>query len=203
MALVDSDLFLVQDASTKANYKLSFENLTKEIALDIDLDTVYVEVDGDNMLGDLTLGPAGDPKITLTAASGDATFAGDIYADYARITNRIDGANGLLIYGDLSAPTGIELASNGDINIGGKLTIGGELTVTGDSTFGNIEADLFTGAFAGDGSLITNLPVESGLWEQTGNNLSPLAASSNLVSIVDITATGTIEANKIDGGTYT
>lgn len=196
MALVDSDLFLVQDATTKANYKLSFENLTKEIALDIDLDTVYVEVDGDNMLGDLTLGPAGDPKITLAAASGNATFDGDIYANYARITTRIDGANGLLIHADPSTVNGIELAANGDINIGG------ELTVLGDATFGNIQADLFTGAFSGDGSLLINLPIPPGLWEQTGNDLSPAAANSNLTSIVDITATGTIEANKIDGGTY-
>ena len=127
MALVDSDLFLIQDATTKANYKLSFENLTREIALDIDLDTVYVEVDGDNMLGDLTLGPVGDTKITLVAASGDATFGGTIYADYARITNRIDGANGLLIYGDPSSTNGIELESGGNINIGGKLTVADDI----------------------------------------------------------------------------
>ena len=127
MALVDSDLFLIQDATTKANYKLSFENLTREIALDIDLDTVYVEVAGDNMTGDLTLGPAGSPSITLAATLGNGTFSGTLYAEYAQITERINGSNGLFIYGDVSSPNGIELESDGDINIGGKLTVSNDI----------------------------------------------------------------------------
>jgi hypothetical protein len=39
----------------------------------------FVEVAGDNMTGDLTLGPDGGPaEITLDATDGNATFAGDI-----------------------------------------------------------------------------------------------------------------------------
>jgi hypothetical protein len=199
MALVDSDLFLIQDAVTKANYKLSFENLTREIALDIDLDTVYVEVDGDNMTGDLTLGPVGTPTITLAATLGNGTFSGTLFAEYAQISERINGSNGLFIYGDVSSPTGIELEADGDIVIGGKLT------VQGDANFDNAYANFFIG----DGSQLTNLPVAAGLWEQNGNNLSPIAANSDLTGITDITiagnfvATGTIEGESIDGGTYT
>lgn len=199
MALVDSDLFLIQDATTKANYKLSFENLTREIALDIDLDTVYVEVAGDNMTGDLTLGPAGSPSITLAATLGNGTFSGTLYAEYAQITERINGSNGLFIYGDVSSPTGIEFEADGDIVIGGKLT------VEGDANFDNAYANFFIG----DGSQLTNLPIAPGLWVQNGNDLSPIAADTDLTGITDLTiagnfvASGTIEGESIDGGTYT
>lgn len=154
MALLDTDLFLVQDASTKTNYKVSFDKLTDKIASDIDLDTRYVQDAGDNMTGDLTLGPEGSPLITLDAENGRGTFE-EVYADYARITNRIDGASGLVIAGDPSAPSGIELQSSGKVIIASDLDIGGELNVTGDITAKDITADSFTG----DGSGLTNLPL--------------------------------------------
>ena len=49
MALVDTDLFLVQDATTKTNYKVQFTNLRNDLAATIDLDAVYVRNDGDNI----------------------------------------------------------------------------------------------------------------------------------------------------------
>lgn len=263
MALVDSDLFLVQDAATKVSYRLTYENLTQDIQSDIDFDTKYVNIDGDNMTGILTLGPEGDIKITFDPTNGDGTFTGTLFTDVLQVETRIQGNEGLKLYGGLLAPTFIEIDTSGnttfggdttfnadvqfngevttagDITVNGKLyaesarfatkiegtnglliyssssvekgvaidsegnvDIAGELTVTGDAFFGDVVGDLFTGAFAGDGSQLENLPVVPGLWQLNGDDLSPRSVDSNIVDIVNITASGTIEADKIDGGVY-
>ena len=85
--------------------------------------------------------------------------------------------------------------------------------------------DITANAFAGDGSALTNLPVEPGLWVEDGNNLSPITSGRNLTSVADITLSGnilasgnitasgdlaavnavfsgTLEALSVDGGTY-
>lgn len=263
MALVDSDLFLVQDAATKVSYRLTYENLTQGIQSDINFDDKYVDVDGDNMTGILTLGPEGDIKITLDPTNGNGTFTGTVFTDVLEVETRIQGGEGLKIYGGLLAPTFIEIDTSGnttfggdttfngdvdlnaevtvagDITVNGKLyaesaqfetkiegtnglliysspsvakgvaidsegnvDIAGELTVTGDALFGDVEGDLFTGAFAGDGSQLTNLPIVPGLWQLTGDDLSPRSVDSNITDVVNITASGTIEGEKIDGGVY-
>ena len=158
MALVDSDLFLVQDASTKANYKLSFENLTKEIALDIDLDTVYVEVDGDNMTGDLTLGT---DRITL-ATTG-------LITTWRKTSNAPD------------------LLQHWKSNVGASNRTQVSFSADGSADF---NGDITANAFAGDGSQLTNLPIQPGLWVESGTNLSPITTDINLSSIKNIATTG-------------
>ena len=61
MALANTDLFLVQDGSTSTNYKITFGNLTNELNSD------YVNISGDAMTGNLTVGTN---KITLNANNG-------------------------------------------------------------------------------------------------------------------------------------
>ena len=51
-----------------------------------DLEDIYVNVSGDNMTGDLTLGT---DKITLNATNGNATFAGDIFVNATNDTGVI------------------------------------------------------------------------------------------------------------------
>ena len=57
------------------------------------LDDRYVEVTGDNMTGDLTLGT---DKITLDATDGSATFAGNV---------TLPGGGGAVSYTHLTLPT--------------------------------------------------------------------------------------------------
>lgn len=274
MALVDTDLFLVQDATTKTNYKLTFENLTLGLQSTIDLDNIYVRNDGDNITGDLTLGPTGDAKITFEAASGDINLVGTLYgqtgqflkvegygglaihgdpvapqsigidsngvttiyepfiaeddsefktnievvsnatvggkltANNAQITTKIDGTGGLKIYSDPAVQKGIEIDAAGNVNIDSDLIIKedvevkGDLTVLGDTVLADVTGDTFTGKFVGDGSELTDLPVIPGLWQKSGNELSPMQNNSNLVDIVDITISGELKADVIDGGEY-
>ena len=274
MALVNTDLFLVQDASSKTNYKYSFERLTLAIASDIDLDAVYVKNDGDNITGDITLGPDGAAVITLDAGNGDITSNGTVYGTKGQFTQidgyggleihgdvvsgrsididsigniiidksftvtgastlnsrltvnadsyfnnalsgttaqfnkQIDGTSGLNLYSDPSVQTGVEIDSSGNVNLGADLVVVGDtslnrdLTVTGDALFADVTGHSFTGTFSGDGSALTNLPNGAALWQQTGSDLSPLASNTNLVDIRNITVTGQLEANKIDGGEY-
>ena len=274
MALVDTDLFLVQDATTKTNYKLTFENLTLGLQSTIDLDNLYVRNDGDNVTGDLTIGPAGDAKITLDATEGDLTVTGKLFgqtgqfvkiegygglgiygdpiaprsigidsngnttidgeltvegdsefktsievtndvtlggkltANNAQFTTKIDGSSGLNIYSDPNVQKGIEIDAAGNVNLDGNVTfeenvdITGDLTVVGDTELADVTGDKFTGKFVGDGSELTDLPVVPGLWQKSGNNLSPMQNNSSLIDIVDITISGELKADKIDGGEY-
>jgi hypothetical protein len=212
MALVNSDLFLVQDSVTKTNYKVSFQNLADQIDTDVNLDG-RVAVSGDNMTGNLTLGTT---NIVLNV-DGSATFATDK----------------------------IKLNTAGTLELWRPSTNGSDKLQSWASNIGNIQSerirfnadgsalylgDVTANAFVGDGSALTNLPVEPGLWEENGNNLSPITAGRNLTSVNDITAagdlsvtgditgtditgtgdisavnasfTGTLEAASIDGGTY-
>ncbi len=75
MALNDNDLLFIND-STDANKAKSVKLGTlKENILTGGSSDTYVEVAGDNMTGDLTLGT---DKITLAAANGSASFAGNV-----------------------------------------------------------------------------------------------------------------------------
>ena len=275
MALVDTDLFLVQDATTKTNYKVQFTNLRNDLAATIDLDAVYVRNDGDNITGDITLGPAGSPVITLDVDNGnisadgtitgqtgqfvrvegfggleiygdpvssraididsdsnvtidktltvesdaefktsvevtnEVTLGGKLTANNAQFTTKIEGTSGLNIYSSPTVQKGIEIDAAGNVNIDNDLTltgdnvvINGDLTVTGDTDLADVTGDKFTGKFVGDGSELTDLPVVPGLWQKSGSNLSPMQNSSSLVDIVDITISGELKADLIDGGEY-
>ena len=187
MALATNDLFMVQDGSTLSMHKVTLGTLTTSVASGISYDGTYVNDTGDNMTGDLTLGPTGTAKITFSATNGDGNFTGTLYANYVRAATSITGTGGLLIYGDTSSTNGIELQSDGDVIIG---------------------ADVTANAFIGDGSGLTNLNVPAGLWEISSDNLSPVGTGNSITEIVDITmsgnlvATGTLEAEGIDGGSY-
>jgi len=194
MALVESDLFLVQDATTKTNYKVTLGSLATTVADEISYDNIYVNDSGDNMTGDLTLGPTGTVKITLSASTGDGNFTGTLYANYLRVANTLTGTGGLTIYGDTSSTKGLTINSDGSIDIDGDLSVDG---------------DVVANSFTGDGSGLTNLNVPTGVWQRSGDDLSPTIPGNNIIDVTDITiggnlvATGTLEAASIDGGTYT
>ena len=207
MALVNSDLFLVQDSVTKTNYKVSFENLANQIDTDVNLDG-RVAVSGDNMTGNLTLGTT---NIVLNV-DGGATFGEDrvsIFSFGVIETWRKTNNNADKLHSWHSNVTGIR-AERIRFNADGSAIFEGDITAN---------------AFAGDGSALTNLPVEPGLWVEDGNNLSPITEGRNLTSVADITLSGnilasgditasgdlaavnavfsgTLEALSVDGGTY-
>ena len=207
MALVNSDLFLVQDSVTKTNYKVSFENLANQIDTDVNLDG-RVAVSGDNMTGNLTLGTT---NIVLNV-DGGATFGEDrvsIFSFGVIETWRKSNNDADKLHSWHSNVTGIR-AERIRFNADGSAIFQGDITAN---------------AFAGDGSALTNLPVEPGLWVEDGNNLSPITEGRNLTSVADITLSGnilasgditasgdlaavnavfsgTLEALSVDGGTY-
>jgi hypothetical protein len=200
MALVNSDLFLVQDAVTKTNYKVSFQNLASQIDTDVNLDG-RVAVSGDNMTGNLTLGTN---RIILNADGGQGSFKGNVeVGDFSNDQGILLNKDG---YIDCNRGAVSHSIYRGKLN--GSVTI--NLLASGNATF---VGDVTANAFAGDGSALTNLPVEPGLWVENGNDLSPIRAGNNLTSIADITLSGdlagvngvfsgTLEADSVDGGTY-
>ena len=220
MALVNTDLFLVQDGTTKSNYKVSFENFFNQIDNEVNLDG-RVAVVGDNMTGNLTLGTT---KIILNVDGGAKfgedriTFLPSGVVETWRKTNsapdklhswhsNVSGSRAEKIRFNADGSGTFEGAISAFSYTGGDATFTGDI-VANDATFADVSGDLFTGSFSGDGSLLTNLPVIPGLWELTGDNLSPLSVDTNLTNITDITisgdfvATGTIEGESIDGGSY-
>ena len=179
MALVNSDLFLVQDAVSKTNYKVSFQNLSDQIDTSVNLDTV-VAIAGDNMTGNLTLGTN---KIVLNV-DGGALFGED------RVT--------VFSYGVIETwrktSNGPDKLHSWHSNVDGSRVERIRFNANGS---GDFVGDITANAFAGDGSALTNLPVEPGLWVEAGNALSPITAGRDLTSVKDITATGNIGANNI------
>ena len=277
MALVDTDLFVVQDSGSKTSYKITFANLTQDLESSINLDTEYVQKSGDNVAGDLTVGPEGNVLITLDATEGNITLAGtlvgqkgrfteiqgygglEIYGDpanrtsglaitvdsqgnvvldktltvesdsefktsitvandvtvggkltaaNAQLSTKLDGTSGLNLYSDPAVQKGIEIDAAGDVNLAGNLTldadlaIDNDLTVLGDTTLINVSATEFSGSFVGDGSGLTDLPIQSGKWDLNGKVLTPIESNASLDSIVDITISGELKAGFIDGGEY-
>ena len=207
MALVNSDLFLVQDAVTKTNYKVSFQNLANQIDTDVNLDG-RVAVSGDNMTGNLTLGTT---KIVLNV-DGGAKFAED----------RVDVFSFGVIETWRKTNNAADKLRSWHSNITGSRAERIRFNADGSAVF---LGDITANAFAGDGSALTNLPVEPGLWVEDGNNLSPITSGRNLTSVADITLSGnisasgnitasgdlaavnavfsgTLEALSVDGGTY-
>ncbi len=71
-------------------------NNEKWVASSVVFNDIYVNVTGDNMTGDLTLGT---DKITLNAADGNATFAGDIQST-SQNGGQLAGFRNQLINGD-------------------------------------------------------------------------------------------------------
>ena len=133
--------------NTQALQKQEIENLIAAVS------DLYVDVTGDNMTGDLTLGT---DKITLDATAGNATFAGGnqeiTAAGSARFGTYVDGTG---VY--INAPGYIE-ASRGDGLVGnvwegkqnltttsaissdGSASFSGRLNVTTLSTAGDLVA---------------------------------------------------------------
>jgi hypothetical protein len=135
MALVNTDLFLVQDGTTKSNYKISFGNFLEAIDTDINLDG-RVAVAGDNMTGDLTLGT---DKIKLNATNGSAEFGGNVTASTTGDSDNqvlLDSRGALLAFRETQASTwaalsaasaivpsgGYQILSGGNYNAGTRTT---------------------------------------------------------------------------------
>jgi len=182
MALVNSDLFLVQDAVTKTNYKVSFENFLDAIDDNANLDA-YVALTGDDMTGDLTLGV---DKIVLDASSGAATFGTDKI--------KLNSFGSIELW--RATENDADKLQSWHSNITGVKAEQIRFNAGGSAAF---EGDITANSFAGDGSALTNLPIAPGLWVEDANNLSPITAGRSLTSVADITASGDITANSFSG----
>ena len=160
MSLDSTDLLLVQDTSTNTLHKVTFANLSSDVKGAINYDSRYVNITGDNITGDITLGPNGSPNITFQASTGDAAFSGRLTSDKVQANDGLYGDTSLSIYGGASSTNSVDISSSGDLSVGSDIL----LTQAGDITVGsNIELDQ-TGAvtalsFVGDGSALTNLPI--------------------------------------------
>jgi hypothetical protein len=142
MALVNTDLFLVQDAVSKTNYKVSFENLASQIDTDVNLDG-RVAVSGDNMTGNLTLGTT---KIVLKT-DGEALFAED----------RVKVLSTGIIESWRKTNNGADKLHSWHSNIGTSRAERIRFNADGGGVFlGDVAANKFTG----DGSGLTNLPIQ-------------------------------------------
>ena len=78
MALENTDLFLIQDKDTKANYQVSYETMLVDLNADLNLDGKYVNVTGDDMSGNLTFNTN---KLIIEAAAGRITGTATIASD--------------------------------------------------------------------------------------------------------------------------
>ena len=84
------------------------ELLTKEKA-----DSYYVEQTGDNMTGNLTIGPEGGPEVTLLKNDGSATFAGNVNIGDPSFPSAT-GSSGILQVADGRLYTQIDGSSTAD-----------------------------------------------------------------------------------------
>ena len=96
-----------------------------------DYATAYVNVDGDNMTGDLTLGT---DRITLNATSGIATFAGTVTVSNGTNSSTIGNDGSIAGDGNLQMGTYLKLGTNkvqmnvagdGSVELAGGLSVGG------------------------------------------------------------------------------
>jgi len=148
MALVNSDLFLVQDAATKTNYKISFQNLANEIDTDINLDG-RVAVSGDNMTGSLTLGTT---KIVLNV-DGGATFAEDrvkvfsygVIESWRKSDNADDKLRSWHSNVGGSRKEKIRFAASGNILTTGSIGADGDINAANATFTGTVEAESIDG----------------------------------------------------------
>ena len=114
-----------------------------------DLETTFVEVAGDNMTGDLTLG--GD-KIELDATDGFATFAGNVDTDSYFFAKSTGAVGGLYAYNfGTSARTAIRVSNtNGDagqtieLDYDGSATFAGGVQSSGKVVVGALEIEPYT-----------------------------------------------------------
>jgi len=217
MALVNSDLFLLQDAVSKTNYKVSFQNIKNQIEIDVDLDAV-VAVAGDNMTGNLTLGTN---KIVLNV-DGGATFGEDrvtvlpsgVLETWRKTSNGPDKLHSWHSNVGGSRVERIRFNANGSINAAGLVVAQG-VDVTqpasgytyigrkADGTATFYVEDVGSAAFAGGEASITNEGVykTNAFYEanRTANNEGLWYGKLNGTTTSTILADGSITvAGKIE-----
>lgn len=203
MSLDSTDLLLVQDTATNTLHKVTFANLSLDVKGAINYDTRYVLAAGDNITGNITLGPLNSAKITFNASSGDAAFSGDIVANKVESSNGVYGSTALSLYG---SPTSTESV---DINQTGDLTVGSSLTITQS---GGITA----ATFSGDGSALTNLPFTDYIANGTAidqylvwngsvwlpSSINVLVDGSSIGQVIEWNGSSWVPTSSIDGGSY-
>ena len=166
-------------------------------------DSRYVEVAGDNMTGDLTLGT---DKITLNASDGSASFAGglDVFNSNGRL-NLESNTIPLQIYRQSDVATGSVLQiytnvggtkvlqgswmADGQIQVGGTISSDPNISLNADGS-----AEFAGGVFKinATGSISVDRPQpDNFLWtgNQNGNNTSGIRANG------DATFAGTVQQN--------
>tara|TARA_R110002012_G_scaffold58070_2_gene150599 strand:+ start:465 stop:1076 length:612 start_codon:yes stop_codon:yes gene_type:complete len=203
MSLDSTDLLLVQDTVTNTLHKVTFANLSLDVKGAINYDTRYVLASGDNITGDVTLGPLNSPNITFSASNGNADFSGTLGANKVEATDGFYGSTILSLYG---APTSTESV---DISQSGDLTIGSNISITQS---GSITAD----TFSGDGSALTNLPFTDYIANGTQVNqylvwngsvwlpstINVLVDGSSNGQVLEWNGSSWIATSVIDGGSY-
>lgn len=145
MSLDSTDLLLVQDTTTDTLHKITFANLSLDLKGAINYDTRYVLAAGDNITGNITLGPVNSPTITFTSNSGDGTFDGQLIAGKIKAINGYYGNTVLSLYGGPTSTLSIDVSQVGDLTVGSNISITQSGAITAST-------------FSGDGSALTNLP---------------------------------------------
>ena len=126
MALNDNDLLFINDSTDSNKAKSVKLSTLKENILEGSASDTYVEVAGDNMTGDLTLGDGTDDKITLDAAAGEITCQSNVRSN-GFIQSRQTTGSDACWSGELNGNATSSILADGSITAAGSASIDGNI----------------------------------------------------------------------------